>query len=61
MDKLPKIEGQYYITKCGCSVSCSSIFTEAMVMRADDFRIATEEEVRARRVHEENRKNLKNV
>ena len=60
MDKLPKIEGRYYITKNGASNSDRSIFTEAMVMRADDFRLATEEEVRLRRAYEEARMNFRN-
>ena len=60
MDKLPKIEGRYYITKTGGSNSDSSIFTEAMVMRADDFRLATEEEVQLRRAYEEARINFRN-
>lgn len=60
MDKLPKIEGRYYITKTGGSNSDRSIFTEAMVMRADDFRLATEEEVRLRRSYEEARMNFRN-
>lgn len=60
MDKLPKIEGRYYITKTGGSNSDCSIFTEAMVMRADDFRLATEEEVRLRRAYEEARINFRN-
>lgn len=60
MDKLPKIEGRYYITKTGGSNSDRSIFTEAMVMRADDFRLATEEEVQLRRAYEEARMNFRN-
>lgn len=60
MDKLPKIEGRYYITKTGGSNSDNSIFTEAMVMRADDFRLATEEEVRLRRAYEESRERMAN-
>lgn len=61
MEKLSKTEGQYYITRTGAAPGDSSIFSKAMVMRTGDFRVATEDEIRARRVHEENRKNLKNV
>lgn len=60
MEKLSKTEGQYYITKTGAAIGDRSIFSKAMVMRMDDFRVATEDEIRARRVYEEGREKMAN-
>ena len=60
MEKLSKTEGQYYITRTGAAPGDSSIFSKAMVMRTGDFRVATEDEIRARRVYEEGREKIAN-
>ena len=60
MDKLPKQKGVYYISKCGGSSADCAFFAEGLVMRRDDFRVATEEEVQARSMYEEARRNFKN-
>lgn len=60
MEKLSKTEGQYYITQTGAAPGDSSIFSKAMVMRTGDFRVATEDEIRVRRGHEESRERMAN-
>lgn len=56
MEYLQKKEGQYYISKTSMGVVANgTLFTEGIVVRADNFRVATEEEVRMKRLHEEGR------